>query len=304
MKAHHYPDNFTLVNLEGGVGNQLFQYAAGLYVSKKINSNLVLNISRITGNRHSGYCITDFELPGVTYIDSTSNEPRFDNRALRLIRYFQNTGNPRLKILFEDGLGFKSKLKSIKKNRGISGYFQTCEYLNDLEEGSLSLRNLRLIQPSSLYSSLLDRSRNIQPIMMHVRRGDYLAHRESIGILSMNYYKEALSSLSYKYHNREIWVFSDEFTRVKSEFREFTTFSQLRFMEETSMMSSVEILRLMSSGSAILTANSTLSWWAGYLSRPETEVVVPNPWFRQPTTKNDLLVPTWNFCQSDWIKSD
>ena len=300
VNSPHISKDFTSVNLEGGLGNQLFQYAAGLYVSHRLGTNLVLNNSRVMGNRHSGHCITDFILPGVLSIETNSNTPRADNRFLRKLRYNSNFGNPKLKILFEGNSQFKTKFERIKRNRGISGYFQTYEYLKYLECNELSLRSLSLVAPSRKYLKLVEESRKASPIMMHVRRGDYFAHRETFGILSKKYYEAAYLMLANGSPDREIWIFSDDFSRVREEFRGFSRHSQVRFLEETSQMAHAEVLSLMSTGSSYLIGNSTFSWWAAYSSGPKTEVVMPRPWFRNKNVEGSLLLPTWHECDSIW----
>jgi hypothetical protein len=293
-------NSVTFVNLEGGIGNQLFQYVAGLYVSRNIGTDLVLNISRVLGNRHSGHCITNFDLPGVSRVDFVSNTPKIDNRLVRSFRYRNKFGNINLKVYFEKPQQLEATVLQMKGNRGLSGYFQTSRYLDLLVNHQVSLNDLSLLNPSIEYLTMVAELKKTSPIIVHVRRGDYLSHQHRFGILSKKYYESAVASLKSENQEKEIWLFSDDFPRVKLEFRDIDFGSKIRYMEETSTMVPAEVMKLMSLGSAKVIANSTFSWWSAYLNQPGTEVIVPTPWFRQLDSDTSLLLPYWINCPAQW----
>jgi hypothetical protein len=116
------------INLEGGIGNQLFQYAAGLALASSRGCNLIVNTSRIQNNRHGGQCITDFILPETCEIDAKGNSPTFDNRVSRAIRFRLHPRFTSFKAYFSTEAGFDEKLLDVSLGSQVNGYFQTYKY--------------------------------------------------------------------------------------------------------------------------------------------------------------------------------
>ena len=59
------------VEIIGGLGNQLFGYAAGLFLSKKIGSDLNLNLGLVgVGGTDHGKSIRGFSIPAEIFIES------------------------------------------------------------------------------------------------------------------------------------------------------------------------------------------------------------------------------------------
>lgn len=289
------------VNLEGGIGNQMFQYVAGLYIAIKLDCALVLNDSRVIANRHGGSCITDFVLPRVARISSGSNKPKFDNRITRNIRNRFDCGADRFKIFFETGPGFDAELEKLKIGRTISGYFQTREYVEYVRQRLEGFGTLELRQESSLFKKLKDRINLVDPVCLHVRRGDYYAHRDSFGILSSKYYESALGQVKAEYKDREVWVYSDQINQVKKEFDGIFQDRKLVFVDSSNALSPVEALKLMTLSSVHIVGNSSFSWWGAYFSKSSKQVIAPSPWFRNLRTSDTILPTDWTLCNSRWV---
>jgi len=129
------------INLEGGVGNQLFQYAAGLSLANHQGCKLTINTSRVENNRHGGECITDFALPDTIQIDTSFNSPELDNRILRSLRFKIHPRLTLFKTYFSPQTGFDEKLMDVPKGSQIQGYFQTYKYWEMLKIKIVFLRS-------------------------------------------------------------------------------------------------------------------------------------------------------------------
>jgi hypothetical protein len=57
----------------------------------------------------------------------------------------------------------------------------------------------------------------------------------------------------------------------------------------------IETVNLMAHSRALITANSSLSWWGAWLGeRPGRPVLCPRPWFStRQVDYRDLLLPQW-----------
>ena len=297
----HSTHNFGVtVNLEGGVGNQLFQYAAGLALANHLECSLTINISRIESNRHGGKCITDFDLASNCQIESLKNSPKIDNRVSRAVRLEMHPILTSHKGYFPRRTGFDEDLLSLPRGIQLNGYFQTFRYKDMLAANQIDLRDLKLKSPSKDFESLEIQANRVLPVVLHIRRGDYLSLAEEFGLLSSNYYLEALQRMSLQFPNKEIWIYSDDFKTSKKVLDEIGSGFNLRFMEETASMPAPEVLLLMSMGAAHIIANSSFSWWSASLSRSTSAVIAPDPWFRNRPTPEELIPRHWQIQKAQW----
>jgi len=154
--------------------------------------------------------------------------------------------------------------------------------------------------PSPAYLQLEKIVSDKKIIGNHVRRGDYKNYAEEFGLLSARYYSEALKEIESQIPNAKLWLFSDEPEEVSNEFKgSGITFN---YVVKDNELSPAESITLMSKLSGLIIANSTFSWWAGFLSKGHL-VVAPKPWFRSEGSwlKEENLIPdSWVRVSADW----
>jgi hypothetical protein len=197
-------------------------------------------------------------------------------------------------------IGFDDSLEAIKKPVRLKGYFQTWVYFEDFKNDFTLLPNEHI---------LTDWSRQIaceifqtNPILLHVRRGDYKSLKESFGILSAEYYSNALEHLKKLGINRPIWIFSDEINSVKIEFSNLN-FQVERYVDAPKGIAPSEILHLMSPFKFIVIGNSTFSWWAASLNGDQNKTVIaPTKWFRNLPDPELLIPKHWTQITSAWAE--
>jgi hypothetical protein len=157
-----------------------------------------------------------------------------------------------------------------------------------------------LSEPTAWYSQLEKELKTVRPIILHVRRSDYLKKENAfIGLLSQGYYATAITDLNL---DKPIWVFSDEIDLVRNEFRSLAP-KVYRWIEPPPESDPYESMLLMGQGAALIIANSTFSLWAGMLAEDST-VVAPSKWFRYRTDPINLLPESWKKSESEWINDD
>ena len=283
----------VVVNLIGGIGNQLFCYAAGTHLSQSLDHQVIFDTYPGSRGANHGFSLENRNLPGV-FIQRSRFEP---SRALAGLSIWGQRKSPALARVLPPITGSQwcdsPILPTVRVRPGgtIEGYFQTTAYLEAVWKNGISRESLISVAGKSSWLQAWDREISKQkPIVVHLRRGDYLSHWESFGLLGYEYYRNALAVMYRILGPRTVWVFSDDERGAKSLLEKMHAPGIV--LSAPAGSDPVESLYLMSQGSGIIIANSTFSWWAAALSAPSTRVIVPDPWFRE-TTKPHMYLPSW-----------
>jgi hypothetical protein len=202
-----------------------------------------------------------------------------------------------LKIYHSNEVGYDSKLETLPSTISLNGYFQSWKYADYLiRKNSFELSSHNL---SNWYFKMKKDAEIVKPVVLHVRRGDYKLVADKFGLLSKEYYLNALSFLPGHLKKREIWVFSNEIHLAKAMLSENGQYN-FKFIESEKSSTPVEALLLMLQGHAHIIANSTFSYWGAYLSQNSEVIIAPTKWFQNMNDPKDLLPPNWLRVQSVW----
>jgi len=130
--------------------------------------------------------------------------------------------------------------------------------------------------------------------------GDFLSSPEGIGILDDSYYLNALKLLQGQYEL--ILVFTNDVAKAKERVYPWKVSQNIEFLEENEVTNPVEDLQLLSECSAIITSNSTFSFWAAKLSSSPLVVYPRN--FRKDGLSNISTVPgAWIAVDNQWLSN-
>lgn len=296
-------NNHVTVGLIGGIGNQLFQYYAGLYLANKNRTELILDFSKLgkAGTSHAG-SIKDLDLACV----SQEYEPNGTKLAeirwrlhQKLSRQFPSTRKLSIGLLGlyqSNVIGFDFELDKLESPIVIRGYFQTWRYFHEAK--LINDSPIGLLSPSSWYQSQLADIERLEPVGIHIRRGDYKNLGETFGMLSTEYYSRALSKLGSVCTGNGIYVFSDDINQAKKLLSGLNY--DFHFVQPPEGSSPAESLLLMSKCSSLVIANSSFSWWGGMLGSDSRTVIAPDKWFRGLDDPEDLLPISWLKERSSW----
>jgi hypothetical protein len=306
----------VLVQITGGLGNQLFQFAAGLSmvggdpnrldIEQKLGKprsaskstadifgfawphsiNIIqVNQSRVSDfmSRVTGYCLRMGVKP------SNLESKKFFKSiilfiASLLISIFLRK---RKNVVIGSGVGY-SKLDNDYSNPYLVGYFQSYRYAEKNRQYLLKAK-IQSVGPE-LEELNLAAIEEI-PLVVHLRFGDYLLE-ENFGIPSREFYSAGISKLLARGSCKSIWVFSDDLpkAREKLDLKEILPIRWINSVDD-SVVATLQAMRL---GRAYVIANSTFSWWAAYLAlNPSVEVIAPNPWFMGMEDPKELIPPNW-----------
>ncbi len=271
----------VVVATQGGLGNQLFQLAAGHHLAQHLNAQLVVDDTGAQGR-------SSLTLHAGAPLTTLSQQDRFALRAMH------KRNQTVLKLLgttyiYEPECGPPIELPKAKRVV-LKGYFQLPHYYGDLS-GLVDVvrKELRQRIASPRVSAF---AAEVPTIGIHVRRGDYLhgAAANELGFVGTGYYREALHQLSKRFPNARFIGFSDDPTY-------FASTDLGAAVHDASDYSDVETLITLSSCSALVLSNSSLSWWAAQLSRCNADLVfVPTPWSRTNKWINPAD-PSWTSLQ-------
>jgi len=304
----------TLV-LNGGLGNQLFQIAAGLMHSNGHPVEMNCSLGNPRRSTNSSIAFTEFDIPGLDYslIEGISDFSRvLCNLMLKLGARFNDSQFAKIKFLvlfiffkfflilsgkglqkvnIGRGLGF-TPFKVAAKKTFLLGYFQTFKYVNS-EQVKKSLMGMSLLNPGPDFERLREEILRDRPIVVHIRLGDYMME-EDFGMLPKDFFIDGVKSQQNFNRQKKVWVFSDDIDRARSYFPE-GSHSSIKWVSDVDS-SPASTLELMRYGESYVISNSSFSWWAAYLSYTlGAKVIAPSPWFQRIDEPIDLL-------PSDWIR--
>ena len=296
-KTQSNADKAITTKVVGGIGNQLFCYFAGYYLAKKLGCELMIDVSDIRNKRSvHDVSIEALELPG-TFIDIPSSPTRLllsriHNKLTRALPMFRNSKNSLNSI----EIGFDPLLDKVSSPASIQGYFQSYKYFTSFSE---DIKVIKLKDPSSWYLEMAKTLSGMKFTSMHVRRGDYVNYSGTYGLLSVNYYEEAMRNLSQQDHLYKLYIFSDDVEAAREMLKQSVPEDTI-WIDPPNESKPVESLMLMSLASSNIIANSTYSWWGAALNRNKSAVIAPMKWFRSMKDPELLYPPEWKLIESKW----
>lgn len=298
----------------GGLGNQLFQVAAGLNIS--LSEKVPLIIDDSFGNYRknvSGQAdIFTYKTNMFSTLGIPANKQKYLGRILGLLIRIslKSRAHLKLRILRSVLSQLASILLTVKlrkkiavwsatdvgyervpyssKSQYLIGYFQSYRYA-ELTKVKTLMSNLTFLDEDIIEFKELAKKES--PLIVHIRLGDYL-QESNFGVLSTDYYDHALSIMFSNYKFEKIWVFSDDIENAKS-FIPFRFTALCRWIDDKND-SACKTLEKMRLGSGYVIGNSSFSWWGAFLTHKIfAPTIAPQPWFTGMKQPIDLIPSTW-----------
>lgn len=299
-----------ITHLQGGLGNQMFQYAAGLALAERHRTVLKLDVSWFRHyphyEAHNRYALSCFniteqfataaEVDAVRGFGITRTE-RWARGAAKLLRLRRAAralgGDGRSFGCPTEGL-FTPAFTSLPDDTYLHGMWQTEKFF----AGAESLLRLHFsfrypAQPAVL--AMAERIRSGPSVAIHFRRGDYARNAQftqQIGVLGLAYYETALSALAGEVAGLTAYVFSDDIDAIEREFRPAVPHV---FVRATQPWHAYDKIRLMSLCDHAIISNSTFAWWGAWLNaNPNKRVFAPDPWLAgKPAESAETVPASW-----------
>jgi hypothetical protein len=285
--------------LEGGIGNQLFQYAAGRALALNHGTELLLDTSALSAQL-KGVTPRNFEL---NHFDIGARVAKFDECLvplwLRHIPALSHWISP-WRMHVERGCNFNPRFVSLPDDTYLVGYWQSYRYFDEIADQLTD--DLKIVAPLSAASTTIAKQiESSMSVAIHVRRGDYvsLASASNLhGTLSLDYYINAIRELGKSLHGARYFVFSDDpdWCQVNLPLDETAV-----YVTHNAGADSWQDLMLMARCQHHIIANSSFSWWGAWLADQQHPagidhlVYAPRRWFTAQSglELRDRFPPHW-----------
>jgi len=282
-----------VVQLSGGLGNQMFQYALGRCLAGKLGCALKLDLSNYDEYRDRQYELFRYVIHATIATSVDLQRCKGYGLAGRIFMPMLEKVVPSVgvHVVREQSARFDKSILLLKGNIYLIGYWQCERYFADIAD---TIRgDLTLTEELDERDANMERQiRSTNAISLHVRRGDYLSDKNAeaiLGSLATDYYAAAIQYVAVRVEKPHFYVFSDDPDWAMSNlgFEHPAT-----FVSHNGPGRGAFDMRLMSACRHNIIANSTFSWWAAWLNgNPEKLVVAPGRWYRDASRDASDIVP-------------
>jgi hypothetical protein len=272
------------VKLKGGLGNQMFQYAAGKFLSLKNRTALVLDTSYFNNDFQGKVTPRNYGLGHFNISESSGS-----GKSLRsyLLELFEK------KCVFKESKisAYKPQLtESRSKKIELEGYWQSEKYFSPIRE--ILCKEFTPVKPGSAAClHFFDEIRSSQAVSIHVRRGDYVNDEKVKAthyVCTPDYFEKAIHYINSRITDPTFFVFSDDVAWCKANLP-----SALPACYVTGTLAHEDIY-LMSNCMHHVISNSSFSWWGAWLNQFKDKIVVaPQNWKVNPEGTQDVVPERW-----------
>jgi hypothetical protein len=291
--------------IQGGLGNQMFQYAAGRALSVRYGVPLILEKSWFDstpkGSTPREFQLPLFRLQASTQIKSNNRLPKG-----KLGRILQKI-TPLKPHTIRESKGFQFDPRTLMLENNVNsdihmiGYWQSYKYINEIRP-ILQEEFQTKVPLSNQYADYLEQIRLADSTMLHIRRGDYVhlpSANEYHKPLEIEYYLKAIDEMLLKNPTSHFFVFSDDLGWAKAMLPKTLNITYIENINGPD--AAAQELQLMTNCKNHIIANSSLSWWGAWLKKDTSGMVfAPNRWIRDKTLNlSDLLPKEWIQLQAE-----
>lgn len=287
-----------IVRLMGGLGNQMFQYAAARRLAYANEAQLKLDVRWFKNNGEidtlRNYALNKLNIKEDFASSSEIRKYVRKDPRKTMGRILTYSPFSKRSFILEKHYHFDPSVLRLHDNVYLEGYWQSEMYFKDIE-GIIREEFSFRVEMDALNRQIAETIRNTNSVSIHVRRGDYVSNQATSlfhGTCSLDYYRLSIEKITARVKDPHFFVFSDDPPWVKENLKLAHTAS---FIGHNEQKKGHEDMRLMSLCRHHIIANSTLSWWGAWLCmNPEKIVIAPAEWFRnKEIDASDLLPERW-----------
>ncbi len=293
----------VFVKLMGGLGNQMFQYAAGLAVARRAGASLRLDTT-LLADRPGQDGRRTFELhrlkisakvaSPIELAEATGGQAAGWRARLLAARRMAGLAMPQPPVLRERHFHFDPVVLEAPGHVYLVGYWQSERYFEEVRD-ALPKEFEPKSAPAGRNRELAGLVRSVPSVAVHVRRGDYVSRAPTAavhGACEAAYYEECFAEMERRVPGAAYFVFSDDPAWVREH---MALPARATVVDHNPPEMAHEDLRLMSLCRHDIIANSSFSWWGAWLNaNPGKVVLAPRRWFLDPSfDTSDLLPEGW-----------
>jgi hypothetical protein len=289
----------VITKLNGGLGNQMFQYAAGRRLAHVLGTDLKLDTLIFHSYKLRPYALGVFNIYQKFASPDEVKKLTFRQQGIGkklLSKMFRRPPKPAPSYIGEKHFHFDPEILTLSDSVYLDGYWQSEKYFIDIED--IIRKEFTIIIPQdAINQNTSEFIMGSESVSIHVRRGDYVSNevtRHYHGTCPIEYYHSAIDMITEKIEEPHFCVFSDEpdwaNKYLKPEY-------PVTYIDFNGKERAYEDLRLMIQCKHHIIANSTFSWWGAWLCQnPNKIVYAPAKWF------NDDSINTKDLLPDGWIR--
>ncbi|NMB57373.1 alpha-1,2-fucosyltransferase [Candidatus Beckwithbacteria bacterium] len=272
--------------LSGGLGNQMFQYAAGRALAKRLKTDFKIDNNfykhQPVNITHRKYELECFKLKAEIASDQEIRKLNYfhfknQNRLLNVLHYHLAPVFEKNYLQEKNPHNLDEKFfKTKKKNLYLQGSWQSEKYFKNIENiirKDFDFKN----KVNQHANKILNKIKSTNSISLHVRRTDYISNTNTNkihGVCSIEYYKQAINLIIKETKDPIFFIFSDDISWCKQNLQ----LNYSHFYIENNK--NWEDLKLMSNCKHNIIANSSFSWWGAWLNQNKEKIIyAPQKWF-------------------------
>ena len=273
----------NIIKIQGGLGNQLFQYAFYKELEYR-GQEVYADLSQFESPSEP----RKYELPKLSLkVKEASKEMiaeyHFDNVILRKI---YATGITRKKIVKDEhSQTFNSRFFEYD-NAYLIGFWQSDKYFSSVKDSIKESVSFQGITEENL--KVIAEMQGCNSVSVHLRFGDYIGNALYDNICTTNYYFEAFEKIKSLESGLKFFVISDDTEKAKKVFaKEDCVYLDINRGENAYLD-----MLLISSCKHHIMANSSFSWWGVFLAKEDGIAIAPKKWMNGEKTP-DIWLEQW-----------
>lgn len=312
----------VIVQLAGGLGNQMFQYALYLQLKSLGREVKIDDVSGFVEDAQREPALAPF---GVTYERPTKKELRkmLDSSMMPWQRVRRKLFGRHKKSYFEETKFFIPEVFT-RDDIYLEGYWQSEQYFqavaDQVRKAYDTDRLIRFLEEKGLWNGdsrcekenggrreggcsgadgaggemksaaqYLREIDNECSVCVHVRRGDYLTPENQTlfgGICTDAYYIEGIRQMRERYPQCRFYLFCNDKEWESGGIWKAEDIEKVVLLGDQRDVDYAEFV-LMARCKHHILANSSFGWWASYLnSNPEKTVLAPERWLNGPDCRD------------------
>lgn len=284
---------YIIANIAGGLGNQMFQYAAAYSLAQNKNFKLMLDISDFTKINNRTFQLKYFF--NITNSIATNKEVKsiLGMRRFFLIRRILKKINKITpNLLIEEPYIFNERFLEVENSIYLQGYWQNYNYFLSYKKKLQNIFKLKSLSSKDiLFSDHYLKMNNLTSV--HIRKGDYINknNKNIFNQLGTKYYMDSISYIKNMVSKPFFFIFSDDYNWVKDNIK--LPHNEYILMDYS--LDSLIDFKLMSLCQHHIIANSTFSWWPAWLKDENRGdiVIAPKKWLNTNLEPKGMIMPSW-----------
>jgi hypothetical protein len=285
-----------VVELRGGLGNQMFQYALGRRLALERNTQLKMDLYWFKHEEQRHYELNAFNIQAEFATTEEVNRLRnfSKNRYLHnAFSTYQNHLNEYKRREIEEKTpgSFDPNVLNAPRHCYLIGYWQSERYFGQIAPKIRQEFTLKepLSEPDQTLANEIQGNAN--SVSVHIRRGDYSSGLTGHWVCTLDYYQRAIQYIKSQTVSPHFYFFSDDIGWVKESFPHS---GQETFIEPRIENKGFVDMFLITQCRHHINANSSFSWWGAWMGEQDNSIViVPNQWFLNRPYPEDLVPARW-----------